>query len=145
MRLIERPYTDIDDFPPAFLENRRPDPSQLTSTFEDQEEEAAPEAVIVCRQCRKHITDPSQRVSVGGSHHHTFANPHGLVFDIGCFQTAVGCRGVGPVSCEFAWFRGYDWQIAVCAGCMTHLGWIFSASGGTRFHGLILDRLINSG
>jgi hypothetical protein len=29
--------------------------------------------------------------------------------------------------------------------CLTHLGWIFSSTGGDIFHGLILDRLIEPG
>lgn len=111
--------------------------------IEDQEEESVREAVIVCRECRNHITDPSRRVSVDGAHYHTFANPHGHIFEIGCFQSADGCRGIGPASKEFTWFKGYDWQIVVCSGCMAHLGWFFSAAGDFHFFGLILDRLIS--
>lgn len=141
---IDRPFTAVNDFPREFLENQRPDASHKVSTFEVPEDEISPEAVIVCRQCRKNITDPTQRFSVDGSHHHTFANPHGLIFDIGCFQSAIGCRRIGPVSDEFTWFKGYHWQIVVCAGCMVHLGWFFLEPGGQHyFYGLILDRLIN--
>lgn len=112
--------------------------------FEDQEEEIVHEAVIVCRQCRHHITDEGQRISIDGAHRHTFANPHGHVYDIACFGSAVGCYGAGPPSGEFAWFKGYSWQILICAGCMTHLGWFFISSGGRHFSGLIVDRLVSS-
>jgi len=77
-----------------------------------------------------------------GSHIHTFANPHGLVFEIACFRSVTGCGYVGPSTDEFSWFSGYRWRIVVCAACLTHLGWLFTATGGDSFAGLILDRLI---
>ena len=106
---------------------------------ESREGAGAP-GVIVCRNCRRHITDPSQAVSINGVHAHTFANPHGYVYDIGCFQSAVGCAIVPPSSTEFTWFSGYDWRLALCGGCDAHLGWFFSGPGSS-FFGLILERL----
>jgi hypothetical protein len=97
---------------------------------------------ILCRDCLHPVTRPDQRIGVDGSHRHTFANPHGIVFDIGCFRTADGCGRVGPRSEEFAWFAGYSWQVGVCAACLVHLGWHFASPGGGEFYGLILDRLI---
>lgn len=126
------------------LEKGRSDSPGRELPFEDQEEETIPENVLVCRQCLKHITDDTQRISVDGGHRHTFANPHGLVYEIGCFQTAVGCRGVGPRSDEFTWFRGFSWQVVICGGCMTHLGWLFIGSGEDGFYGIILERLARS-
>jgi hypothetical protein len=108
------------------------------------EEEADGEKVLVCRQCGQHITDESRRVSIDGAHRHTFANPHGHVYDICCFDSAVGCFGTGPASEEFSWFRGYSWQIVICTGCLTHLGWFFISSGGHHFFGLIEDRLADA-
>lgn len=96
---------------------------------------------IVCRQCHTRITGAGQRITVEGSHKHTFANPSGVVFEIGCFRTTIGCALMGPPSTDFAWFAGHSWQIAICSSCQTHLGWLFRAPGGSNFFGLILDRI----
>jgi hypothetical protein len=97
--------------------------------------------VISCRNCRKYITQPSCQMQMDGSFVHTFANPLGHVFEIGCFDDAPGCLSASPSSSEFSWFKGYSWEIGVCHGCDTHLGWVFH-SDGNRFFGLILDKLI---
>ncbi len=87
------------------------------------------------------VTMGAWRIEVHGSHVHTFANPHGLVFRIGCFSTAPGCVHADWESDDFTWFPGFSWSPAQCAGCGAHLGWRFS-SGSSAFHGLILDRLL---
>ncbi|MCU0560156.1 MAG: cereblon family protein [Desulfobacterales bacterium] len=97
---------------------------------------------ILCRECLHPVTRDRERISVAGAHRHTFANPHGIVFEIGCFSRAPGCARVGPASAEFSWFPGCTWQVAVCAACLAHLGWGFQSPGGGNFFGLILDRLI---
>jgi hypothetical protein len=110
--------------------------------------EEAPEQVpeeeqyILCRQCHQAITRPAERITVQGAHQHTFANPHGIVFEIGCFKYARGCGYAGPPSTEFTWFSGYAWRVSFCTLCLTHLGWVFIADSGDSFHGFILDRLI---
>ena len=43
--------------------------------------------VIRCRQCLQEITRSSEKIAVDGAHRHTFANPLGLVFEIGCFAS----------------------------------------------------------
>ena len=96
---------------------------------------------IVCRQCQKHITRPSERSRINGAHQHTFANPSGIVFEIGCFLNARNCSLVGYPSTDFAWFAGHTWQVTICTGCLTHLGWLFTSQQGLQFYGLILDRL----
>jgi hypothetical protein len=131
-------------FPWKLFEKQGPPVVKQGVPEQDPEEEAGREMVLVCRECGRHITDESRRVAVNGKHRHTFANPHGHVYDIGCFESAVGCIGVGPSSNEFAWFKGYSWQIVVCAGCMTHLGWFFLSSGEHHFFGLIVDRIVSS-
>jgi hypothetical protein len=88
------------------------------------------------------VTRVQERIAVNGAHRHTFANPHGIVFEIGCFKRASGCAAVGPASDEFTWFAGYRWRVGLCAACLTHLGWVFTAAGGDGFHGLICERLI---
>jgi ribosomal protein L40E len=126
------------------LEKHPPSEVEIDPLSEDREEDAERRKVLVCRECGIHIADDAWRISVDGAHLHTYANPHGLVYDIGCFESAVGCVGVGPASSEFAWFRGYSWQVVICAGCMAHLGWFFQSSGGHFFYGLILDRLVSA-
>jgi hypothetical protein len=99
------------------------------------------EAWIRCAACTNPITFPDAAVQVRGGHVHTFANPHGMVFEIGLFSDAPGCGAVGMRSKEFTWFSGFAWRPAVCRTCLTHLGWLFT-SEATEFWGLILDRLI---
>ena len=128
--LRERPRKKDGHIAPELAEEEAPEQSP-------QEEE-----YILCRQCRQAITRPAERITVQGSHQHTFANPHGIVFEIGCFKAAQGCGYAGPSSTEFTWFSGYAWRVSFCSLCLTHLGWIFVADSGDSFHGFILDRLI---
>ncbi|MCH9686457.1 MAG: hypothetical protein K0V04_33800 [Deltaproteobacteria bacterium] len=93
-----------------------------------------------CRACGEAITESDARTEIAGSHAHTFVNPAGLVFEIGCFARAPGCVGVGEPQPFFSWFPGYAWRVAACGGCRAHLGW--SYGDGPQFHGLILDRLV---
>lgn len=109
---------------------------------ESEEQTVEHEEYLLCRQCLQVITSPSERIMVEGLHRHTFANPHGIVFEIGCFNSATGCSYAGPPSDEFAWFKGFSWQVAVCIQCLSHLGWLFTSTGHGNFHGLILDRLV---
>lgn len=97
---------------------------------------------IVCRQCRKRLTKTSHGLSINGSHKHTFANPSGVVFEIACYYPVNGITLVGVRSTEFAWFSGYSWQIGICSGCRTHLGWLFSGSQAQLFYALIVDRIM---
>ena len=123
------PEKQPDEVPDGFVE-------------EETEEKASEEEHILCRQCHNILTSPSERIVVQGSHHHTFANPHGIVFEIGCFGAVKGCGYAGPASNEFSWFKGFSWRVAVCVMCLTHLGWLFESREGSIFHGLILDRLL---
>ena len=88
------------------------------------------------------ITARSWRVAVAGSHRHVFANPHGHVFEIGCFAAAPGCAVVGSATSDFSWFPGMLWQVAVCVACGLHLGWRYARDDDSAFFGLILDRLL---
>lgn len=78
---------------------------------------------------------------VDGRHEHTFANPSGYLYHIGCFATAHGCRSMGAPSTEFAWFAGHSWLIELCGRCGTHIGWLFQSSE-RRFHGIVLTRIV---
>jgi hypothetical protein len=102
---------------------------------------AEDEKIILCAACFHHITDPGKQVQVNQSFTHIFSNPHGIVFEIGCFAEAPGCYPASPFYSEFSWFIGYSWSIAACSNCSDHLGWVFS-SQSDGFWGLILDKLI---
>lgn len=120
------------------------DAGSFRKTIEEDAEEKAPEKEkdILCRACHGMITRPPERIEIDGMHRHTFANPHGLVFEIGCFRFAPGCGYIGPATDEFSWFPGYTWRIAICRSCLSHVGWLFTSTDKTSFNGLILDRLV---
>ncbi|OFZ66617.1 MAG: hypothetical protein A2328_09755 [Bdellovibrionales bacterium RIFOXYB2_FULL_36_6] len=99
------------------------------------------EEVIVCALCNHRITDPLQQIIINQSFNHIFVNPHGHIYEIGCFSHASGCHPASVPSDEFSWFIGYSWQICFCDMCSTHLGWYFT-SELNRFWGLILKKLI---
>jgi hypothetical protein len=96
---------------------------------------------ICCRQCFQMITSIDQAIEVDGHHHHVFANPHGIIFNIVCFRSAAGCVCIGNETCQWSWFQGYSWKAAVCKNCFIHIGWRF-ASKSDMFNGLIHDRLL---
>ena len=93
-----------------------------------------------CAICGHRITDRAYRTEMSGAHEHTFVNPAGFTFRIGCFVAAPGCKYAGATSEAFSWFPGWRWQIALCGRCHGHVGWIFRL-GGDQFHGLILAAL----
>ncbi|MFW6081335.1 MAG: cereblon family protein [Desulfosalsimonas sp.] len=110
----------------------------------ETEETSEEQTYLLCRQCLAIITTHADRISVGGSHEHTFANPHGIVFEICCFRNARGCAAAGSPTNEFSWFAGYLWQVAVCGSCLTHIGWRFTSPDAPGFYGLIMDKLMES-
>jgi len=95
---------------------------------------------IRCATCDHRITEEAYRIEIAGAHEHTFVNPGGFVHHIGCFVAAPGCVHVGTPETAFSWFPGYSWQIASCARCRAHLGWIFRCAP-EQFHGLRLVAL----
>lgn len=99
---------------------------------------------ILCKACGHRITSIDYIISVGGQHRHTFTNPAGLTFEIGCFSHADGCYVYGVPTPHYTWFPGFSWCFAFCSRCATHLGWLYrsSLSGREGFFGLIAARLI---
>ena len=75
-----------------------------------------------------------------GAHEHTFVDPAGFDYRIGCFNAAPGCAHIGHTESAFSWFPGWTWQVAVCGQCRAHLGWVYR-NAGEQFHGLILAAL----
>ncbi len=100
--------------------------------------------LLLCVQCQGPITWEEARIEVNGGHLHSFFNPHGIIFHIGCFSEAPGCVPASLPSKEFTWFSGFSWQVAHCGNCNEHLGWSFQGEAGA-FHGLILNRLGEKG
>jgi hypothetical protein len=116
-------------------------------TLEDLEKTDASETdgggwILACAGCRRPITSAAARIQVGGAHAHSFLNPHGIEFRIGCFGLASGLLRLGDPETFWTWFPGHTWQVELCASCREHLGWEFRSSDH-RFHGLILDRLVS--
>ncbi|MCP4754493.1 MAG: hypothetical protein GY866_26725 [Proteobacteria bacterium] len=97
---------------------------------------------ILCGHCRNRITLPVYKMEVQNDFTHTFLNPAGMVFNIGCFEKADGCVVVGDPTSEWTWFVGFDWQSALCSQCLKHLGWFYNSTTNQDFFGLILDTLI---
>ena len=114
----------------------------ISKTSVSEKKKVEKEKYIRCNQCLQPVAKSSSRISINGSHVHTFANPSGYIYEIGCFHTVIGCGYLGPASDEFTWFKGYRWKIAYCERCHAHLGWLFISSGEAfSFNGLILDKL----
>lgn len=96
---------------------------------------------LICKLCSCHITSSEHRTVIEQSHRHTFFNPAGQLFEIGCFRYARGCNPVGRPSSEFSWFASMVWTPVVCSECLSHLGWLFEGNS-TKFYGLILKQLV---
>lgn len=94
---------------------------------------------ILCARCRHRVTAGRHAIEAGGAHAHTFRNPAGWSYRVGCYADARGAAPTGPAISEHSWFPGYAWRLASCEGCGQHLGWWFV--GPDAFAGLILTRL----
>lgn len=106
-----------------------------------ERERDRPKKPILCRFCGHRITDTRYKIEVNGAHHHTFSNPDGIVFRIGCFALANGCMNRGTPTFEFTWFSGFAWRFSLCANCHAHLGWFYQG-GNQSFFGLILAHIV---
>ena len=107
-----------------------------------EKKESGENEFLLCGQCLQIITSTAERVKIDENHLHTFANPHGIIYEIGCFKTAAGCEYQGPARKEWSWFDGFSWKIALCSKCLIHLGWLFISNADESFNGLIINRLI---
>ncbi len=105
-----------------------------------REVDAPADESLYCAACGHRISERAFRIEMSGAHEHLFVNPAGFQYRIGCFAAAPGCMHGGPTESAFSWFPGWAWQVAACAQCRAHLGWIYRL-GDQRFHGLILDNL----
>lgn len=124
-----------------FLVSNTDKKKQKHTKTKDQPEERE-EKYILCKHCENKITLPNKQIEVGGDFEHTFLNPGAHVFRIGCFFEAEGCSAVGVPTVEWTWFDGFEWQVAICNQCNSHLGWFYRSRDERNFFGLILDLLI---
>lgn len=122
----------------ALVQRERKDASESRARDDTRERQARR---LRCGGCGTEIADADARIEIGGAHRHVFCNPHGHVFEIGCFSAAFGVQAIGPASSFFSWFPGYAWRVAVCNGCRAHLGWCYGDA--PDFVGLILPRLVD--
>ena len=116
------------------------DPSRDIYELADSLMKTEDERALRCSQCGHAITSDKERLTVQGGHRHTFVNPGGYVYIIGCFRGAPGCVGFGEASSKHTWFPGRMWRLALCGSCWSHIGWSFE-SPEESFFGLIVDRL----
>ena len=130
----ELPYVAKEDYRVRRSEQAGTETQRATSTRRER--------AIICALCQHRITSEQDRIQVSGSHEHQLFNPHGILFHIGCFQTARGCTVAGDATTEFSWFPGFAWRHALCGGCQQHLGWRFENDSGYTFFSLVLNRLI---
>ena len=107
-----------------------------------EESETEEERWLRCAACGGRITPERARIDVDGAHEHEFMNPSGLRFRVACFAAAPGCMPDGERSTVWTWFPGRAWQIALCRGCGSHVGWSFHREEASPFHGLICDRVV---
>ena len=127
----------------SLLEKRgfRPEQAILDKVSEQDDTDADKGRALLCVRCGLPITTRDQRIEMNGMHEHTFVNPHGVIYRIGCFSSAPGCAVLPEEYKEFTWIDGYAWAHAMCARCGHHLGWKYRMEQ-VVFHGLVLDRLI---
>jgi len=125
--------------PPAY-QNRCP---QQNPGFQDKFElDSTAHGQIRCSNCNHNITNKQHIKSVSGAHVHQCTNPHGIMFTIGCFDSAPGCASVGEQYAEWSWFREFRWQLVQCNRCLEHLGWRYLGGDSSEFFGLIVSRLV---
>lgn len=116
--------------------------TQRTKEALHEEEKPGHGKAVRCAYCKSVITYQGNAESIQGRHIHSFVNPAGYEFTIGCYRRAW-CRIMGLPMLEWSWFNGHTWQYAMCPQCQEHLGWFYhTVHDNNAFYGLILDRLI---
>ncbi len=118
---------------------------QVEEDLDEDEAVDEPQKGLFCSVCRYFITGSDKKIVVNGSHLHAFANPQGIIFEIGIFSKAPGCGHIGLPTDKWSWFSGFSWQIVICRSCLTHLGWVYiSGDSVANFYGLIMERLVSN-
>lgn len=128
--------------PPLFLlKDMAETDADTVVTDETDDERDHGRSKLVCKTCRSVITRPDLGMEVDGRFRHVFFNPHGYVFELGCFASAKNVTPTGPKTDEFTWFPGFAWQVVACNHCQAQLGWRYTGDTG-GFYGLILTALV---
>ena len=109
------------------------------SLFEDDQDEAVKQTRLLCAACGHPVTKVAEKTEVFGRHDHAFPYYNQTV-QLGCFLDAPGSIGVERISYGYSWFRGYAWQIQVCANCYAQLGWKYMSQDDS-FYGLVFNTL----
>lgn len=135
-------YSEYDRQETVWFLVSRTDKKGKGQTDIDEEEEEKEDRFFLCRYCENKIARYDHMMEVSGNFEHTFLNPGGHVFRIGCFEAADGCLYLGVPTTEWTWFEGFEWQVALCNKCQRHLGWFYRSRDERNFFGLILDLLV---
>jgi hypothetical protein len=130
-------------FPLLFRESGFPGQAPVLEELDRAELDDSGRGVLLCRTCAMPVARMWDRISVGGKHVHALFNPSGILFEVGCFAQAPGCRFEGEFTHDFTWFAGYAWRFAMCRRCAAHLGWEYRGAGD-GFAGLIMAELRES-
>jgi hypothetical protein len=117
--------------------------AELDVKDDEREKDEDDKKFFLCKVCRQLITPYETKINIDGHHRHTFVNPAGIEYSIGCFSSADGCYETGIPTVQYTWFPGYRWCYALCSKCRSHLGWSYKSSN-SGFYGLILENLIVS-
>ena len=129
--------------PPLLLREHQPQKAPAKEAAPAPREQERKDKALHCLFCQARVTTEREKIEVQGGFRHTFLNPAGQVYEIGCFREAEGCQPIGPPSEEWAWFSGFSWRVALCGACSRHLGWWYADEArGLSFWGLILPNLI---
>ena len=138
------PMTSYIHSPLSFKKLRDDKIEEFTKTIQDDApyQEDKDERLILCKYCFNKITSLNAVIERNGKHQHTFYNPEGIIYQIGCFSSAAGCVVFGHSTSAFTWFPGFSWRYAACANCRVQLGWYYQSRSEGNFYGLILNKLI---
>lgn len=128
---------------PLLFFDKQGDPDVYINTRHENDDILSQGKALHCAFCHTVITWQGRAIDQLGRHIHTFENPGGYEFTIGCFARAA-CVQTGRPDKEWSWFPDYHWQYALCHQCHEHLGWYYrSVIQSNNFYGLILERLLS--
>jgi hypothetical protein len=134
IRLVIHALRDPPNGPSA-----RPVPDADPGTIERET------ARILCRACGAPLAELAAMFAPHDAPL-VFANPAGMVFELRAVRSAPGVRAFGERTTEATWFPGYAWRLALCARCMSHVGWQYlSVAAGVspaEFYGLITREIV---
>ncbi len=138
-----RPLNHTDQIPFMMLDSTGNNPPPKVRIRSEKKFGIKEERLILCGTCGNPVTTSESVIAVDGKHIHSFMNPSGTTYEIGCFASADGCEVFEETSTEATWFEEFSWSGSICSNCLAHLGWLYE-SGDHIFFGLIVDNLSDS-